>query len=1160
MATKNPWLGLASYEEPKNDGTDYEFCGRDEETLEMVRLIDNNLFVTLYGSSGIGKTSLLRAGVIPILRRKDYFPLYVRLSQEPKEISYAEAIIKKMTNSGLVIEKSANVKHPDSNDRLFLWEYFATTRFLSEGREVYPVIILDQFEEVFREGDKAKAEVLLKQIYLLLNDELEMPAEAGWSSDTNYRFVASIREDFLFILEDSIDENSLDLYKNNRYRLRPMKPEQARHVVLMPGKDCVEETEKSAVIERIISLSKRQHGNDIDTLMLSLVCAGTYEKKSGEKITLSDLAIWKNNPMEVYYKDAVKGLTANQIRYIQQHLIRDDGSRRRVDASEVKTVFGETTYLQLTKGENRLFAIGDKGQIELLHDQLGMAVYEERIIFEERERKKRQRRIITLISFIVLTIAVFFIFQNNKLKKKSAELEKANIEILQERDRANFEKDKAEKANASLSLAKNNLQKTNQLLEATNDGLEKANEYLKEANYKILQERNGMLAAQSRAVAEKAKDLIDEGNIALACRLLLEVLPDTVRKNNRPYVIEAEHVLRNIFDKINSDNYFSFTPIKGLWNKNVVSAAFSPNGSNLVTTSRDGLMYIWDVESGRVIKQIEANVYLVSYDKDQNVFTAVGDNECYTFNSKSFILENTYKFSNKIKLGTFSNEGKYLAFTTEDSVCIFDTEKYKSIFKIENTDIARIAISPNNRILALAKSVYVDSVFSYSIELWNTLKRERLQSVKVKNFVRSLAFSPNSNYLFFAYNWAEETDTISTIHALSVQNGEIEDWIKNPSLGTIDEMGFNNDGTIFSTVSINNGTARFWDLSSGELLLSVDDSYNHSKPTYSSTGDLVCKSQLWKHVNKSKKKIDMAYGGFAYSEESNSVLVNEKDSIYTCYDCSSWKPLGRWTSNSGCMRLGLSKNYALVQDHKGYILIWDAGNGEFVSSFKAHDETCMYPATISSDEKTVISADNRTGDIIQWELSTGKRNKTIKHFDLKQISFIREIVCHPDGNHIAVSTDRGNLYIIDISTSHTVKIGEHKGLINHISFCQLGCHLISSSTDQSSIIWDLDGHLIRRFTSNNSFSSARISPDHKCLLTVSNGDAQIWDIATQKVKYTVPTMTDAVLTKNGNIITNYEGDLWEYEFPPLVEIINKVRKITNDAPLTEEEKKKYYLK
>ena len=221
MSNKNPWLGLASYEEPKNDGNDYLFCGREEETLDVVRLIDNNLFVTVYGSSGIGKTSLLRAGVIPILRKKDYYPLYVRLSQEPKGISYAEAIVNKIKASGLS-EVFSVANQYRSDDRRYLWNYFATTRFLNNDREVYPVIILDQFEEVFRGEDKDKAELLLKQIYLLLNDELDMPNEEDYSADTNYRFVASIREDYLFVLEDSIDEYSLDLYKNNRYRLRPM--------------------------------------------------------------------------------------------------------------------------------------------------------------------------------------------------------------------------------------------------------------------------------------------------------------------------------------------------------------------------------------------------------------------------------------------------------------------------------------------------------------------------------------------------------------------------------------------------------------------------------------------------------------------------------------------------------------------------------------------------------------------------------------------------------------------------------------------------------------------------------------------------------------------------------------------------------------------------
>ena len=67
MLKQNPWRGLSAYREPKdNDEYKYLFCGRDNATKELSNLIDSNLFVTLYGRTGIGKTSLLEAKyVIP---------------------------------------------------------------------------------------------------------------------------------------------------------------------------------------------------------------------------------------------------------------------------------------------------------------------------------------------------------------------------------------------------------------------------------------------------------------------------------------------------------------------------------------------------------------------------------------------------------------------------------------------------------------------------------------------------------------------------------------------------------------------------------------------------------------------------------------------------------------------------------------------------------------------------------------------------------------------------------------------------------------------------------------------------------------------------------------------------------------------------------------
>ena len=58
MSKRNPWRGLAAYTEPKStDKYSYKFCGRERETKELSYLVSNNLCVTMYGATGIGKTS-----------------------------------------------------------------------------------------------------------------------------------------------------------------------------------------------------------------------------------------------------------------------------------------------------------------------------------------------------------------------------------------------------------------------------------------------------------------------------------------------------------------------------------------------------------------------------------------------------------------------------------------------------------------------------------------------------------------------------------------------------------------------------------------------------------------------------------------------------------------------------------------------------------------------------------------------------------------------------------------------------------------------------------------------------------------------------------------------------------------------------------------------
>ena len=1113
MTSKNPWLGLASYEEPKYDGTDYQFCGRDEETLEMVRLIDNNLFVTLYGSSGIGKTSLLRAGVIPILRRKDYFPLYVRLSQEPKKISFAEAIVRKLQGCGLIEEKGAAAKHSDCNDRLFLWEYFATTRFLKEGREVYPVIILDQFEEVFREGDKAKAELLLKQVYLLLNDELEMPDEAGWSSDTNYRFVASIREDFLFVLEDSIDENSLDLYKNNRYRLRPMKQEQARQVVLMPGKDCIGESEKETVAERIITLAKRPQSDDIDTLLLSLVCAGTYDKKNGEKITFADLAVWKDNPMEVYYKDAIKGLSDSQIRYIQQHFIRDDGSRRRVDLTDVKTFFGEAAYNQLTQSANRLFTIGDKGKVELLHDQLGMAVYEERKAFEEQERKKKQKKKKMLISLLAILsiVAGFFFYQNNKLQK---------------------------------------------------------------THWKMLEN-------QARYVAEKALQLVDEGDSYTARLLALFALEPP-----HPFTKESASALVNA-----TTHNTALLPYVSLGNP-----MYSPNGQKIllynynwegknteyriIETSSGALLKTLVVEDMRFPESIEfsndSELLVSSQNKDVQILN-VSNGDCY------FLTGHTQKVS----ASTFSPDDEFVASASVDSTIRIWNYRQKKCVLVENLSepVFSISFSPcgkyivnttksmiqlrDSKTLALIDSFQCSTLLDYNIRIvgnhpmvffregrsvkcWNILTKE----IKEYEYYCHIHFDVNKDGTILA---TESIDK-SGEHNIVIRNTETNKIIKKVHLrenGSVNSIRISPDS--------HSVLVRYGDNSVGieEIYWQYSPRFydTYIKYVYSGWGKDSAPIQA-ATMSRNGKKIF----GSSYEKERGSF-----NSVYI------------WDTENGCVidsfyhDSWISEKYITISGDGQYVAFnTEKQQGIKIIDLQKKEQTLLYKSghnlCFSQDNRYLLFSDKDS--IFKWDI----KNRIIEDAKGGEGNTIQGLTIIENGDVLAAYYKPGNgtetsiIKLMNISTGQIVTSLDYD--LNDFFY---GFYLSSNGKflgviSSKSVVRVFDvksGEIILDNKIPGTTCLAFSHMDERIALGTEDGNVIIVDLQSQQQfnyiikdsEHNNKKINSIEISSDGNwVLTAHNSGFVCLSYcPPLQQLIDETRERFKNRPLTPEERRKYYL-
>ena len=261
---KNPWIGLLSYQDPDKIKSDYRFCGREMAISSLFAMIDNNILVTMYGKTGIGKTSVLNAGVFPLLRSQKYLPISIRLGkyEDNGSTSYAKHIVDEINEE--IRSAHGGVKNGIPNRVQneyaveYLWEYFHTTRFFIGSDEVFPVIALDQFEEVFM-GNRDEVVLLLKQIYALIDDNRDIPNKEGYDDIANFRFIFSIREDDLFFLEDCIDENHLVEMKQNRYRLCPLNNHET-HDIIMLGGDFMDKNFEDEITARIANLAKDENG------------------------------------------------------------------------------------------------------------------------------------------------------------------------------------------------------------------------------------------------------------------------------------------------------------------------------------------------------------------------------------------------------------------------------------------------------------------------------------------------------------------------------------------------------------------------------------------------------------------------------------------------------------------------------------------------------------------------------------------------------------------------------------------------------------------------------------------------------------------------------------------------------------------------------------
>ena len=427
MNTQNPWLGLISYQDPQKTTQSYVFCGREKATSSIFAMVNNNLLITLYGKTGIGKTSILNAGVFPLLRSQNYFPISVRVGNyDNNHVPLARRILDSILNELKQAGGYVKTMHPDMIETSstaidYLWKYFCTTTFFNkEGEEIFPVVALDQFEEIFLLQPQ-NAGVLLRQINALIDDNREIPEEEGYADNTNFRFIFSIREDDLYYLEDCIDTYKLPELKDNRYRLAPLTDDEASEIIRLGQVFMSPDVDE--IVIKILKLAKDDNGH-ISTNILSLVCSQLFIQ-SGGRITLDLVSDSNRDPLEVFYKKCMSQVSRETKLFIEENLV-DDDRRKFVPIKSFETINTSDTA-KLMDGEYKILqyvSVGNTKCVELIHDSLARTINKIKLNEEQQIRNMKLQRhnrliklgVYTLIP-VLLAALVFIVYLTSANKK-----------------------------------------------------------------------------------------------------------------------------------------------------------------------------------------------------------------------------------------------------------------------------------------------------------------------------------------------------------------------------------------------------------------------------------------------------------------------------------------------------------------------------------------------------------------------------------------------------------------------------------------------------------------------------------------------------------------------------------------------------------------------
>jgi WD40 repeat protein len=584
----------------------------------------------------------------------------------------------------------------------------------------------------------------------------------------------------------------------------------------------------------------------------------------------------------------------------------------------------------------------------------------------------------------------------------------------------------------------------------------------------------------------------------------------------------------------------------------VRAVAWSPDGTKLLTASWDGTARVWEGSTGKNLIEWSPGT--------------VESGECPHYNPND-------RARFRLAAAAWSPDGRFVAVGGwQGVVTIWELESQQSVRRSmllrcaeAETRITSISWSPDGKRLATGSQITTGGRKSGTAVIWDIRNGKSLRNLQFPNPVSSVVWSPDVEKL--AVSGGEMAVTIwslstgSMLLELCGHEGFVNSvaWFKDDKGGKLLTAG-------------EDATARVWSSDSGkELLVLKSDQGQILNVDWSPDGRTVItagrdgSAKLWPASQKHEFLTLQGHSGrvwsVAWAPNKSQLASAGDDGTLRIWDATTGS-LVRELQSQGqpVVSVAWSSDGARVasagDDQK--ITIWNYDNGQKVGPWLAHGNS-IGAVSWSPDGKTLASAsDDRTAKL--WNSENGQELGTLEGHEDRVV----DLAWSPDGRKIATAGWDQVGIIWDVATRKPIlTLKGHLNSLLCISWSPDGKHVVTGSADKTAIVWNANnGESLMKLRGHvGSVLGASWSPDSKRVATSSDdGTARIWDTASGRESLTlyginrVPVRSIAWSPDGKYFVAFTDDGLGQIYVLDHAEFLRLVKqRITRRPPLTDEE-------